>query len=178
MGLFCLTALLSVIFWTYATRQSWKQIDVRAAQHSALNITLFPPLFFFSVLYYTDVPSTLSVLLFYGYFLHSCSSGTKIWLRSSILITLGLASLTFRQTNIFWVAIFPAGIVLVKELDVGHQVVKDSMHRGAEGFGNSMMSVARTSWKMEVVFDPPVRDAWLEGKHTPYGSPCHHHKTC
>src|SRR4051812_7721932 len=34
--------------------------------HTALNIALFPPLFFFSALYYTDVISTLVVLLSYS----------------------------------------------------------------------------------------------------------------
>lgn len=51
----------------------------------------------------------------------------------------------------------------MNELDRGHQVVKDSMHRGAEGFGDSSMSIAKTSWKMQVIFDPPVTDAWIEG---------------
>ena len=77
---------------------------------------------------------------------------------------LGSVSLMFRQTNIFWVAIFPAAIVLVSELDRGHRVVKNSMYRRTEGFGDTVLSVARTSWKMEVVFDPSVRDAWIEGE--------------
>lgn len=78
---------------------------------------------------------------------------------------LGLLSLTFRQTNIFWVAVMPAILTTVVELDQGHKVVKESMYRRAEGFGDSMMSLARTSWKMGVVYDPPVRDAFFEGTH-------------
>ena len=131
--------------------------------HSALNIALFPPLFFFSALYYTDVVSTIAVLMFYWYFLFAQKRQLSTPAQFLPTICLGLASLLFRQTNIFWVAIFPAGLVLINELDRGHPVVKDSMHRRAEGFGDSMLSIARTSFKMEVVYDLPVRDAWLEG---------------
>lgn len=70
----------------------------------------------------------------------------------------------FRQTNIFWVAVFPAILTLVVELDRGHRVVKESMYRRADGFGDTTFSVAKTSWKMEVVYDPPIRDAFFEGK--------------
>ena len=162
MSLLCLTALLAVVVKTYDTRQTTKQ-HVALARHSALDVTLFPPLFFFSALYYTDVPSTLSVLVFYWFFLYSYRHDVSPWLRTSGLVLLGAASLLFRQTNIFWVAVFPAGIALVNELDRGHLVVKDSMHRRAEGFGDSMVSVVRSSWKMEVIFDPTVRDGWIEG---------------
>ena len=133
------------------------------AQHSALNITLFPPLFFFATLYYTDVASTLSVLIVYWFCLYCNQKSTSQLVRQSVLILLGLISLMFRQTNIFWIAIFPAGVAFVSDLDRGHQVIKDSMHRRAEGFGDSWMSVAKTSWKMQVVFDPPVADAWIGG---------------
>lgn len=80
-----------------------------------------------------------------------------------MLVLLGVASFTFRQTNIFWVAVFPAGLTLVHHIDRGHSVVKESMYRRVEGFSDSWLSVAKTSWKMEVVYDPSVRDAWLEG---------------
>ena len=87
-----------------------------------------------------------------------------------MLVLLGLASLMFRQTNILWVAVFPAGITLVNELDKGHLVVKDSMYRRVEGFGDSVWSVVKTSFKMEVVYDPSVRDAWMEGDGPTYPS--------
>jgi alpha-1,2-glucosyltransferase len=162
VSLLCLAALLAVVAKTYEIRQTTKQHKA-LARHSALDVTLFPPLFFFSALYYTDLPSTLSVLVFYLFFLYSYGRNISSWLRISGLVSLGAVSLLFRQTNIFWIAVFPAGIVLVNGLDSGHHVVKDSMHRRAEGFGDSMMSVVRTCWKMEVIFDPTVRDAWFEG---------------
>ena len=156
-------ALIGVLASTYSRRQRDEQNPLSVRLHHALNITLFPPLFFFSALYYTDVPSTLSVVAFYLFFLHSYRSGISSWLRTPGLILLGSISLSFRQTNIFWVAVFPAGVVLVNELDRGHQVIKGSMLRRSEGFGDSMKSIVRTSWKMEVIFDLSVRDAWIEG---------------
>lgn len=132
-------------------------------QHSALNIALFPPLFFFSALYYTDVPSTLFVIVFFMAFVSSHNAQETVWYRTVKLVPLGIVSLMFRQTNIFWVAIFPAGMVLVQELDRGHEAVKHSMKRGVEGFGDSLLSIAKTSWKMEVIYDPSLRDAWFEG---------------
>lgn len=155
--------LIGALASTYSYRQSGKQHELSAHFHDALNMTLFPPLFFFSALYYTDVPSTLSVVAFYLFFLYSHRSAMSPWLRMPGLILLGCTSLLFRQTNIFWVAVFPAGITLVNEIDNGHQVIKDSMLRRSEGFGDNMESVVRTSWKMEVIFDPSVRDAWIEG---------------
>lgn len=123
-------------------------------------MALFPPLFFFSALYYTDVWSTLFVVLFYVQIIEGKHTGILGFLK---LLGLGLASLACRQTNIFWVAIFPAGIALLQEIDKGHTAVKDSIHRGVQGFGDGIYSVAKQSWKMEVVYDPPVRDAWIDG---------------
>ncbi|KAK4541244.1 hypothetical protein LTR36_008160 [Oleoguttula mirabilis] len=127
-------------------------------QHSALNIVLFPPLFFFSALYYTDVWSTFFVVLFYVQLVEGHHTGILGFLK---LLAIGLASLACRQTNIFWVAIFPAGIALVQEIDNGHAAVKDSIHREVQGFGDGVYSVAKTSWKYEVVYDPPAKDAWV-----------------
>ncbi|KAK5127625.1 hypothetical protein LTR85_006966 [Meristemomyces frigidus] len=128
-------------------------------QHSALNMVLFPPLFFFSALYYTDIWSTLFVVLFYVQIIGGKHQGLLGFLR---LMAVGSASLALRQTNIFWIAIFPAGIALVQEIDNGHAAVKDSIHRGVQGFGDGVFSVAKTSWKMNVVYDPPVRDASVD----------------
>ncbi|KAK1057176.1 glucosyltransferase [Friedmanniomyces endolithicus] len=127
--------------------------------HSALNIALFPPLFFFSALYYTDVWSALSVLASYCFLTTAYRDKYGHWKRGSGLLALGLVSLMFRQTNIFWVTAFPAGLVLVKELDRGHEAIRNSMHRRSQGFGDSLYSIAKTSWKMAVIYDPPVRDA-------------------
>lgn len=87
----------------------------RGSIHTALNIALFPPLFFFSGLYYTDVLSVQCVLLAYQSFLNRSgaeNSGKGLW--KSYLI--GILALTMRQTNIFWVAVFLGGSEAVRTL--------------------------------------------------------------
>lgn len=134
------------------------------AYHSSVNIVLFPPLFFFSALYYTDVASTLSVVVFYWYFLQVVSNRRGTIKDAVVQVVLGVISLSFRQTNIFWVSIMPAALSIFMNLDQGHKVVKESMYRRAEGFGDTIWSVAKTSWNMNVVYDRPVRDAFVEGE--------------
>lgn len=164
----CLVALLLVLIATYKVRRSANHPKMGSrvrllAHHSSLNIALFPPLFFFSALYYTDIASTLSWVVFYCYFLRTLSSDGFSLVESTVQVVLGVVSLSFRQTNIFWVGVAPAALTLVMELDQGLSVVKQSMYRRAEGFGDSTWSVAKTSWKMSVLYDPPVGDAYIEG---------------
>ncbi|KAF4629231.1 hypothetical protein G7Y89_g8921 [Cudoniella acicularis] len=84
--------------------------------HTAINIALFPPIFFFSGLFYTDVLSTCVVLRAYGLFLqrkgaYSNSGEGLVW----IYLT-GLVALSMRQTNIFWVAVFMGGLEAVRTI--------------------------------------------------------------
>ncbi|KAG9243448.1 DIE2/ALG10 family-domain-containing protein [Calycina marina] len=76
--------------------------------HIAFNLALFPPLFFFSGLYYTDVLSTCVVLRMYRLFLER---GGGLWLYIA-----GIVSLSMRQTNIFWAVIFMGGLDVVRAL--------------------------------------------------------------
>lgn len=76
--------------------------------HNMFNFALFPPLFFFSGLYYTDVLSTCVVLKMYRDFLNNRSG---IWLYFT-----GIVALTMRQTNIFWTAVFLGGLEAVRTL--------------------------------------------------------------
>lgn len=110
--------------------------------HTALNVTLFPPLFFFSGLYYTDVASVVSVLLFWNHFLRVNETSDPSIFQHLLTVVLGLASLTFRQTNIFWVSIFPAAILLVSKVDIGLE--------DAQGHGR--------------LLDSPVRESYADGK--------------
>ncbi|KAH7314252.1 alpha-1,2 glucosyltransferase-like protein alg10 [Rhexocercosporidium sp. MPI-PUGE-AT-0058] len=85
--------------------------------HTALNIALFPLLFFFSGLFYTDVLSTCVVLRVYRLFLerrgaYQNTSEGLIWLYLT-----GIIALWMRQTNIFWVAVFMGGMELVRTID-------------------------------------------------------------
>lgn len=167
---FCIENIYSTCL--HASRQNGaehKPGDSRwLAAHNALNVTLFPPLFFFSALYYTDVPSTLSVVAFHLYFVYSTARRTPWWLRLVILYLLGAVSLSFRQTNIFWVAVFPAAVVMVEYLDQSHEIVKHSMHKKTKGFGDSLINVAKTSWNTNVVYDPRLTEASIDG--TPHVS--------
>ncbi|KAK0851609.1 glucosyltransferase [Friedmanniomyces endolithicus] len=159
-----LILLLLVVRLSYLQRASPETSAHHSLfDHSALNIALFPPLFFFSALYYTDVWSALSVLASYCFLTTAYRDKYGHWKRGIGLLALGLVSLMFRQTNIFWVTAFPAGLVLVKELDRGHEAIRNSMHRRTQGFGDSLYSIAKTSWKMAVIYDPPVRDAQVNG---------------
>ncbi|CAO2658659.1 Nn.00g063820.m01.CDS01 [Neocucurbitaria sp. VM-36] len=136
------------------TTQSQNIIDDPKAMldaHSALNIALFPPLFFFSTLYYTDVMSTFAVLLSYSAFLKK-SSATGSILENFSAVIIGVMALFFRQTNIFWVAVFPAGLAVVKALK-GHGSTSTSL---AE---KDPIAVIRRSWEEGTICDCSVQEA-------------------
>ncbi|KAI1537668.1 alpha-12 glucosyltransferase alg-10, partial [Pyrenophora tritici-repentis] len=118
--------------------------------HSALNIALFPPLFFFSALYYTDVMSTLTVLFSYAAYLESSRSNWSL-LRNLGFVLLGIVALFFRQTNIFWVAVFPAGLAVVDVLKKDAPPATSNSH--------DITSVLQDSWSEGKVVDCPVQDA-------------------
>lgn len=130
------------------------------AVHTALNICLFPPLFFFFGLYYTDVPSTFFVLLSYFLALKTQQEKRKFMKFPSVVntVVLGVAALFFRQTNIFWVAVFPAGLAVV-------QALKKSAHPTPEDAKEDTIGdVLRNSLMYMCVYDRPVRYASIEGK--------------
>ncbi|KAI9903844.1 hypothetical protein N3K66_000373 [Trichothecium roseum] len=99
----------------YAQRslgQTKKHVSQYAA-HTALNVALFPLLFFFSGLYYTDVVSTAVVL---GGFLNCLNrlgrEGKGIMSDLSTFV-LGILALFMRQTNVFWAVVFCGGLEAV-----------------------------------------------------------------
>ncbi|KAK2881778.1 hypothetical protein FQN49_000445 [Arthroderma sp. PD_2] len=130
---------------------------------SALNICLFPPIFFFSGLYYTDLAALLIVLEAYNVDLGRSPLSNKDGTSSSSqgttgtkylrLISLGLAALVFRQTNIFWVAVFLGGL----------QVVDTLRSKSAACSSSDVWRIARSSWELNQLFDPPANEACFEG---------------
>jgi len=120
---------------------------------TALNISLFPPLFFFSGLYYTDVMSTLMVLATYYSFLKQRSTDSG-FLGALITVVLGIVALLFRQTNIFWVAVFPAGLAIVDTLK-GNSAV--------EPFIEDSENILERSWNDGRIYDVSVDDAGPTG---------------
>ncbi|KAJ8869163.1 hypothetical protein PR048_030733 [Dryococelus australis] len=77
---------------------------------SSVNLAIFPVLYFFTFLYYTDVLSTLLVLLMYLLHLHK---------RRSLSAITGFLAVVTRQTNIIWV-----GFVL---LDTIFSILKETI---------------------------------------------------
>ncbi len=76
---------------------------------SAVNLSVFPVLFFFSFLYYTDVGTTLFTLAGYALSL----SGSHLLAAMALLL-----AVCFRQTSIVWV-VFVAGVAGLKVLEPG-----------------------------------------------------------
>ncbi|KAM5465566.1 glucosyltransferase [Microsporum audouinii] len=129
---------------------------------NALNICLFPPIFFFSGLYYTDLAALLTVLEVCnidlgrslprnGHDTAKSSPGTTIIQFLSFLV-LGLAALVFRQTNIFWVAVFLGGLRVVNTLQA----------RSVVCISSDVWRIIKGSWYLNQIYDPPASDASIE----------------
>ncbi|EDV97134.1 putative Dol-P-Glc:Glc(2)Man(9)GlcNAc(2)-PP-Dol alpha-1,2-glucosyltransferase [Drosophila grimshawi] len=76
------------------------------AAHEAITLSVLPPLYFFSHLYYTDTLSLTMVLLFYNYWQQEAHLPAAVW---------GAASVLMRQTNIVWVCMC-CGITILDTL--------------------------------------------------------------
>ncbi|ODH36723.1 hypothetical protein ACO22_02735 [Paracoccidioides brasiliensis] len=126
---------------------------------TVLNICLFPPLFFFSGLYYTDIAALLIVVEAYicdfSQSHHRDARSTfgdnmvALSWRDFRFLIYGFLSLTFRQTNIFWVAVFLGGLRVVKTL---HRVTIDCQ-------STDVWRIAQGSWELHQLYDPPVSQA-------------------
>ncbi|KAF2127264.1 glycosyltransferase family 59 protein [Dothidotthia symphoricarpi CBS 119687] len=119
--------------------------------HSALNIALFPPLFFFSALYYTDITSTLVVLLSYSALLKKQSPAGSV-LENINTVFIGAMALLFRQTNIFWVAVFPVGLAVIDALKKSGPPSNGPTKEG-------VVSALSKSWSECVIYDCSVNEA-------------------
>lgn len=86
------------------------------ATQTGYSVALFPILFFFSGLYYTDVVSTLAVLLAYYNHLQRMKSLQPSLFHSFVTVMVGTTALLMRQTNIFWVAVYMGGLEAVGAL--------------------------------------------------------------
>lgn len=120
--------------------------------HTVLNICLFPPLFFFSALYYTDILALLVVVEAYNWDLKRNSAGNNPVLSTLAFLVFGLAALVCRQTNIFWVSAFLAG------LQVARTIRKSSKPIGSSDFSG----IVKGAFKNEI-YDPPVSSASFLG---------------
>ncbi len=84
--------------------------------HTGINIALFPVIFFFSALYYTDVVSTLVVLVAYRNHLLRLGPRAPGFVNDLCTVVLGIAALFMRQTNVFWVVVYMGGVEAVHAL--------------------------------------------------------------
>ena len=123
----------------------------------AFNMMTFPPLFFFSALFYTDVASTFLVYLYFQLFLNRLMVNEENVRKEVIQVGLGIASLLFRQTNVFWVAVFPAGLAIIQGTKACSPD-RTSTLKGPQSFAQ----VVQLAWKESIVYDPPVAEAWLD----------------
>lgn len=128
---------------------------------TALNVALFPVLFFFSALYYTDVMSTLAVLAAYSNH-HLRVSRPRSSVASDVwTLVLGVLALTMRQTNVFWVVVYMGGLEAVHAVkSVASKLPK---HQITD-------SVKTAVWRFKVnsslgdIHDPPFSKVWPDGK--------------
>lgn len=120
---------------------SWELI------HTTVNFYLFPPLFFFYGLYYTDVLSAISVL--YAYRCYLAKQQTRV-------VFAGLLSLLFRQTNIFWVSVFLGGLELCRTIPKGRPAIEFPSQP-------TFYDVIEGSWQHASAYDPLISQARFEG---------------
>ena len=115
--------------------------------HTTINVYLFPPLFFFYGLYYTDVLSVVSVL--YAYRCYLARQHTRV-------IFAGLLSLLFRQTNIFWVSVFLGGLEVCRSIPKGRLDIEFPKQP-------TFYDVIEGSWQHASAYDPLISQACFEG---------------
>lgn len=122
--------------------------DSFTISHTAFNICLFPPLFFFSALYYTDLISILLVLKAHEAFQN----------KQPVLVAVySLISLWFRQTNIFWTAIYLGGSEVVRQIQL-RQGKLNIRHSNP-----TWSNIVRNGWYDGIVHDLTVDSAYFEG---------------
>ena len=117
------------------------------SSHVAFNICLFPPIFFFSGLYYTDIFSVTVVLQAYLQFI----SRQHLHLFLTCLV-----ALCFRQTNIFWTAVYIGALDALRTLQELHL---DADPQDRYGF----LDVVKKSWGQGYLYDPLISSASFEG---------------
>lgn len=129
--------------------------------HEALNVCLFPPLFFFSGLYYTDVMSTLVVVL--AYFAFQRGAGGESMGGGLLAYGLGAVGLVMRQTNVFWVGVFLAGMEWVRTCT---DMVAKGPTPGGHGKDATLTERALGPYMRGELHNPTIEKAGPLGKYT------------
>jgi hypothetical protein len=100
--------------------------------------------------------TTLSVLLFTRHLIENNSRGPSTFFQACVSIFLAIVSLSFRQTNIFWVGVFPIALLALGALHTNVESIRP-------GDGKSVVLKA---WNNATFYDPQVRDSILNGQST------------
>ena len=104
--------LIALYIWTAVSK---REVNYGSVLQREFAIILFPLLFFFSGLYYTDLFSAFAVVVTYTCWSAGSQSHGAIQVIYQLLhLAFGILSLLTRQTNIFWVAIFLGGLQIAK----------------------------------------------------------------
>lgn len=129
--------------------------------HTAFNVTLFPLLFFFSGLYYTDIASTAAVLLAYRHHLDRVGCERCSILSDLGVVVLGIVTLFFRQTNVFWVVVYMGGAEAIHAIKTlrpkrPEQPAMDTL--------SEQLKYYLWRYSLGDVHDPPLDCLWPDGK--------------
>ncbi|KAF5019240.1 hypothetical protein F66182_8756 [Fusarium sp. NRRL 66182] len=127
------------------------------ALHTALNMALFPLLFFFSGLYYTDVASTAAVLAAYLNHLRRLGRDQSSFSSDLSTILVGIFTLLFRQTNVFWVVVYMGGLEAV------HAIKTLQPERIEQPVTLTLIErVKHYTWRYSLgyIHDPPLGMMW------------------
>jgi len=136
------------------------------AVHTAVNVALFPVLFFFSALYYTDVTSSAAVLLALRHQLRrvrqrhegeppSMTSDAKV-------IVLGVLAVAMRQTNVIWVVVLNGGLEAVDAIKA-MRLPRPEIKKKAMTLGGRMAQTM-SQYAVGHIHDPLLVTAWLDGE--------------
>ena len=136
-------------------RNSGDVVPPSLISHTALNLALFPPLFFLSALYYTDVMSVVTVLHAYDCFLQQDTGRVVMY---------SLMALSLRQTNIFWTAVWLGGLATVRVLEINDRGKKEREKSFKRR--QTWSEVCDSSWSRGIMYDPLVSEASFGGKQT------------
>ncbi|EGR51364.1 uncharacterized protein TRIREDRAFT_56812 [Trichoderma reesei QM6a] len=169
------TNAVGILVLAYLALQCRKEIEARLlhqahsavrmnsisqyAMHTAFNIALFPLLFFFSGLYYTDVVSTAVVLAAFVNHLRRVGRSHTSLMSDLVTVAWGLFALTMRQTNVFWVVVFMGGLEAVHAVKtLRPEIVKRPL---MTTLSQQLLFVVKR-WSVGHVHDLPLHMAYPE----------------
>ncbi|KAK2599963.1 glucosyltransferase [Conoideocrella luteorostrata] len=155
LALLCRHEIESLLYAAHSSRRP-KTISTYTI-HTAFNIALFPLLFFFSGLYYTDVISTAVVVGSFLNHLKRVARDKSSILSDLVTMLLGALTLFMRQTNVFWVVVWMGGLEAV------HAVKSLRPERVDQPFMITLADQLKFyAWRYSVgdIHDPPLGLAW------------------